>query len=56
MDVQVKSAGGGAQFLLDYRVAGFANGRGAELAPAVDKVLADQMKRYRAYVTKQPRS
>ena len=56
MDVQVKRVAGGAQLILDYRVAGFANGNAEKLAPAVDGVLADQMKRFRAYATTRPQS
>ena len=56
MDVQLKSTAGGSQLTLDYRVAGFARGGGDKLAPAVDQVLGDQMKRYRTYATSRPRS
>lgn len=56
MDIQVKRIAGGAQLTLDYCVAGFANGNADKLAPAVDGVLADQMKRYRAYATTRPQS
>jgi hypothetical protein len=56
MDVQVKSTGGGSQLVLDYRVAGFFKGGAERLAPVVDQVVADQMKRYRAYVSKRPRT
>src|SRR5262245_19696932 len=56
MDVQIKSTAGGSQLTLDYRAAGFFNGGADKLAPAVDKVLSDQMRRYRAYATKRPRS
>ena len=55
MDVQVKTAAGGAQLVLDYKAAGFANGGADKLAPAVDKVLAEQLLRYRKYVTARPR-
>jgi len=55
MDVQVKSVAGGSQLTLDYKVAGFANGGGDKLAPAVDSVLAAQMKRLRAYATARPK-
>jgi hypothetical protein len=41
---------------LDYRAAGFFNGGADKLAPAVDQVLADQVRRYRAYATARPRS
>ena len=55
MDVQVKSVAGGSQLTLDYKVAGFANGGADKLAPAVDAVLAAQMKRLRAYATARPK-
>ena len=55
MDVQIKSTAGGSQLTLDYRASGFFNGGAAKLAPVVDKVLADQMRRYRRYATARPR-
>jgi hypothetical protein len=56
MDVQVKSVAGGSQLTLDYKVAGFANGGADKLAPAVDMVLAGQMKRMRAYAASRPKT
>ena len=56
MDVQVKSIAGGSQLTLDYRAAGFANGGADKLAPIVDQVLADQVKRYRVFASTRPRS
>lgn len=56
MDVQVKTVAGGSQLILDYKVAGFANGGAARLAPAVDNMLAEQMKRFRAYATARPKT
>ncbi len=56
MDIQVKTIAGGSQVTLDYKVAGFANGGAAKLAPAVDEVLATQMKRLRAYARSRPKS
>jgi len=56
MDVQVKSAAGGSQLMLDYRVAGFAKGNADELAPAVDKVLTEQLTRLRTYAASRPRT
>jgi uncharacterized protein YndB with AHSA1/START domain len=56
MDVQVTTIAGGSQLTLDYKVAGFANGGAAKLAPAVDAVLAAQLVRYRAYATGRPRT
>jgi hypothetical protein len=56
MDVQVKTIAGGSQLILDYKVAGFANGGADKLAPAVDGVLADQLKRLRTYATGRPKA
>lgn len=56
MDVQIKSIAGGSQLVLDYKVAGFANGSGAKLAPAVDAVLAEQVKRLRTYAAGRPKN
>ena len=56
MDVQVKSQAGGSQLILDYKAAGFATGGAEKLAPLVDKVLAEQMKRFRAYAIGRPRT
>ena len=56
MDVQVKSRGGGSQLVLNYRAAGFHKGGAAATAPLVDRVLSEQLKRYRAFVTAQPRT
>ena len=56
MDVQVKSRGGGSQLTLNYKVSGFANGGANTMAAAVDQVLAQQLKRYRTYVTALPRA
>jgi len=56
LDVQVKSTAGGSQLTLDYKAAGFANGGAEKLAPIVDQVLAEQLRRYRRYATARPRS
>lgn len=56
MDVKVKTIAGGSQLVLDYKVAGFANGGAEKLAPAVDGVLAGQLKRFRTYATTRPRN
>lgn len=56
MDIQVKTAAGGSQLVLDYKVAGFATGGADKLAPTVDAVLAGQMKRFRAYATSRPKT
>jgi hypothetical protein len=49
MDVQVERIAGGSRLTMTYRAAGFAKGGAAEMAPAVDRVLGEQIKRYRAY-------
>ena len=49
MDVKIERIAGGSRITMDYKVAGFAKGGAAELAPIVDKVLGDQMKRLRVY-------
>ena len=56
MDVQVKTIAGGSQLTLDYKAAGFANGGAAKLAPVVDGVLAEQMKRFRTYAASRPKT
>ena len=56
MDVQVKTVAAGSQLTLDYKVAGFATGGADKVAPAVDAVLTEQLKRLRVYVTKKPRN
>jgi hypothetical protein len=55
MDVQVERIAGGSKVTLDYRVAGFAEGGAQKLAPVVDGVLAEQMRRYRAFARAQPK-
>jgi len=56
LDVQVKSTAGGSQLTFDYRAAGFYKGGADKLAPIVDPVLAEQLKRYRAFATARPRT
>jgi len=56
MDVQVKSSAGGSQLTLDYRAAGFAKGGAEKLAPLVDQVLSEQLKRYRTFAASRPRT
>jgi uncharacterized protein YndB with AHSA1/START domain len=48
MDVQFKRVPEGTQVILDYRVAGFFNGGADKIAPGVDVVLAEQVKRFAA--------
>ena len=40
---------------LNYRAAGFAKGGADKLAPLVDQVLAEQMKRFRTFAAARPR-
>ena len=52
MDVKFERIAGGTEVTMNYRAAGFARGDAAKMAPLVDKVLAEQMKRYRAFAAK----
>ena len=56
MDVQIERLAGGARFTLNYRTAGFARGGAERLAPLVDQVLAEQVKRFRTFATSSSRS
>ena len=47
LDVQVERIAGGSRLTMDYKVSGFAEGGAEKLAPIVDQVLGEQMKRYR---------
>jgi len=55
MDVKVERIAGGSRVTLNYRVAGFANGGAEKLAPLVDQVLGEQMKRFRVYAASAPK-
>ena len=50
LDMKVERIAGGAKLTMDYRAAGFAKGGADALAPVVDTVLGQQLKRYREYV------
>jgi hypothetical protein len=56
LDVQIKPVAGGSQVTLDYRAAGFFKGGADKLAPGVDAVLANQLKRFRVFAAARPRS
>ena len=56
MDVTFERIAGGSRVVLDYKVAGFAEGNGQAMAPLVDSVLGDQMKRFRTYAAGRPKS
>jgi len=49
MDVKVERIAGGSRVIMSYRAAGFATGNAEKLAPLVDQVLGEQMKRFRVY-------
>ena len=49
MDVKVERIAGGSRVTMNYRAAGFANGGAEKIAPLVDQVLGDQMKRFRVF-------
>lgn len=55
MDVRFERIAGGTRVTMNYRAAGFAKGDGDKMAPLVDQVLAEQMKRYRIYAAKAPK-
>jgi uncharacterized protein YndB with AHSA1/START domain len=55
MDVKVERIAGGSRVTMNYRVAGFAKGGAAALAPLVDQVLGEQMKRFRVFAAGAPK-
>jgi len=55
MDVKFERIAGGTRVTLNYKAAGFAKGGAAAMAPLVDSVLADQMKRYRTFAANAPK-
>lgn len=55
MDVKVERIAGGSRITMNYRAAGFAKGGAAAMAPLVDQVLGEQMKRLRAYAAGAPK-
>ena len=52
MDVTFKPQGKGTRVSMTYRVVGFARGNGKAMAPLVDRVLGEQMGRYRALASR----
>ena len=50
MDVKFDSSAGGTMVTLDYRASGFVHANADKLAPAVDQVLAEQLRRYAAFI------
>ena len=55
MDVKFERIAGGTRVTMNYRAAGFAKGGAAAMAPLVDQVLGDQMKRFRTYAAGAPK-
>lgn len=55
MDVTVAPIAGGARLTLSYRAAGFAGSAADKLAPQVDRMLGEQVKRLRSYAAAAPR-
>lgn len=49
MQVAIAPTASGSSLVMNYRAAGFHNGGATRLAPAVDQVLAEQMKRLQAH-------
>ena len=54
MDVKVERIAGGSRLTMNYRAAGFANGGADKLAPLVDRVLGEQMARFRKFAAAMP--
>lgn len=52
MDIRFEPIAGGTKVTMNYRVAGFARGNAATMAPLVDAVLAEQMQRFSVYAAK----
>lgn len=55
MDVKFERIAGGTRVTMNYRAAGFAKGGAAAMAPLVDQVLGEQMKRYRTFAAAMPK-
>ncbi len=56
MDVKVERIAGGSRLVMNYRVAGFANGGADKMAPLVDQMLGEQMARFRKYAAAFPKT
>ena len=52
MDVRfIAGTAGGTRVTMEYKVAGFANGGADKLAPIVDRVLGEQLRRYAGFAS-----
>ena len=56
LDVKVARVAGGSRVTFDYAVSGFAKGGADRLAAPVDRVLAQQVRRDRAFAAARPRT
>lgn len=56
MDVRIEASGNASNLTLDYKVAGFATGGAEKYAPVVDKVIGDQLKRFRSFAAQAART
>jgi hypothetical protein len=56
MDIKVEPIASGSRVTMNYRASGFYKGDADKLAPLVDQVLAEQMRRFGAFAAKNPRS
>lgn len=54
MDVTVSPVPGGSRLTMTYKAAGFASANADKLAPLVDRVLAEQLGRYRDFASPEP--
>ena len=54
MDVTFSPVPGGSRVTMTYKAAGFASANAGKLAPLVDKVLAEQLGRYRDFASPEP--
>lgn len=52
MDIKFERIAGGSKVVMNYRAAGFAKGDADKMAAVVDSVLAEQLRRYRAYAAR----
>ena len=50
MDVRFDTSAGGTMVTMDYRASGFVHANADKLAPGVDEVLAEQLRRYAASI------
>lgn len=54
MDLTFSAVPGGTRVTMTYKASGFASGNAAKLAPLVDRVLAEQLGRYRDFASPEP--